>query len=842
MKKTFQLTPRTLTLAVSSAVIAMSLSSTAQAQESGRLVLEEIIVTSQKRVENLQDTPIAISAFGSDELERRQVVNTRDLMGSVASLNGMESSPGRGNLSLSMRGISGGNPQSLSTDPAVAVYFDGIFLGKQTASTMDVADIERIEVLRGPQGTLYGRNATAGAINFITRKPSGEFQLKGSASVGNENMRSAKLNVDLPALGNSDEGIGSLSTSLGYSIRARDEFYGNTNPNLGGFEDLDRQAFRFAARWQLGDDFTADYVYSMGKLNERGPLAKTVAQVPQDASGTTYADVLKGMRAGGFFLGNGQRVQDSVDATIAQLDAIDAGGDSRPSNGSTDVESSVISESQSHSLSLNWEAGDWGVLGDVSFASITGFSKIDNTNIGDIDGFDSSLDANGVGALNPLTLQTYLSAFPEPALNFLVDQYGGGHYDLQMIMNYESLSQELQMVGSTDTVDYVFGLYYYEDEGDSRNLQYPIQPVAGASRVDYENSTQAEAFFTQATYRPIDPLAITVGARYSKETKDVLYLYQSASAFVPGYDGVTTSPTPGEYGNKFDENYYNASGMLNVAYDVSSEIMVYATVSNGFHSGFFNGDSYPTGQADGNPIEEEIITNYELGVKSSWFDSRLQANASLFRYEFDDIQVSQTAIINGNLASFYVNAGSATRDGFELDIKALPVEDLVLSLSYAYLDGTYDEYPDHCGLVSGVAQCITNMEDFAQRARTPDHAVRFFADYVFARTDFAEFNGLLGVDWQEEAAASAVWTGSYTDGTPIVSPNIMNDERTLVSLRLAAENIEVGGGQMTVSLSGKNLLDDDYSTMGINFGRQVGLVTQNYGSPRTYMLEVSYQY
>jgi iron complex outermembrane receptor protein len=315
-------------------------------------------------------------------------------------------------------------------------------------------------------------------------------------------------------------------------------------------------------------------------------------------------------------------------------------------------------------------------------------------------------------------------------------------------------------------------------------------------------------------------------------------LYQSAAAFVPGYDGVTTSPTPGRYDQKFDKNYYNASGMLRASYDVSSDLMVYATVSNGFHSGFFNGDSYE----GNNPLQEEIITNYEMGLKSSWFDSRLQANASIFRYEFDDIQVSQTAIIEGSLASYYVNAGSATRDGLELDIRVLPVEDLMLSLSYAYMDGNYDKYPNHCGLVAGVEQCITNMEDYAKRARTPDNAVRFFADYVFARTDYAQFSGLLGIDWQQAAAASAVWTGAYADGTPIVSPDIMNDERTLVSLRLAAENIEIGGGQMTVALSGKNLLDDDYSTMGINFGRSIGVVTQNYGEPRTYMLEVSYEY
>ncbi len=456
-------------LIVTIASTMLSQAAIAQSQQAGQIALEEVIVTSQKRAENLQDTPIAISAFVADDLERRQVVSTRDLVSSVASLNGMESSPGRGNFTINIRGISGGNPQSLSTDPAVAVYTDGIYHGKQIASTMDVFDIERIEVLRGPQGTLYGRNATAGAINFITRKPGGELRLKGSASAGTKNYRGIKLNIDLPAVGDANEGIGSLSTSFGYSSRTRDELYGNTNPDLNGFEDLDREALRFAGRWELGDNFTADYVYSQGKLDEHAPLSHAFSQNAQDANGSTYADYLSGLKASGALAGRSQRVQDSIDATIAQLRGVDAAGESRPSNGSSDTESSVVSQSTSHALSLNWEAGNWGAFGDVSFVSITGFTDVENRNIGDLDGLDGTVDANGVGAINPLVLLAMGDPTNGPAveamLNPWIDVFGGGHYNIDIEMNYESLSQELQMLGSTDNLDYVIGLYYYEDEG-----------------------------------------------------------------------------------------------------------------------------------------------------------------------------------------------------------------------------------------------------------------------------------------------------------------------------------------------------------------------------------------
>lgn len=867
MRKSHHFPVKKLAAVIGGLTLSIGATSQLHAQEESSFAIEEVIVTAQKRAENLQDTPIAISTLGEMELDRQGIQSTSDLRSAVAALQGYEPAPARGNFSPAMRGMSGGNPNSISTDPAVAIYMDGVYQGKQVGSTMDVADIQRIEVLRGPQGTLYGRNATAGAINFITKQPTGEFHTKIKVSAGSHDAWGLKVGVDLPAIGSEDSALGVLNTSIGYNTRQRDDLYGNTVAGMPGFENIDRTAFRFAANWQVSDNFTVDYVYTEAELNEHGPMNNTWGLPINSSAGTNMLDDLVAARDGGSFAGNSPWVQQSVDMTIDALRGVQQKGDSRPGKGTSDIASSVETETDSHSLTLTWDAGDMGALGEVTFKSITGLSSVENRNIGDLDGIDNSLTVNGdgdlVGVMHPLVLQTALletsplgGAGTEAVLQGALAKYGASFYNIDMGMEYESFSQELQMVGSTENVDYVVGLYYFEDSGENYNQTQPLAPIGNTGVVGFENATRAEAIYGQATYRFTDDFAMTAGLRYSHEKKWVEYLNQSGS-YVGGWtpvifggnylyayptavgDGIVSPNFANGYGQKFWEGYYNVSGSLNATYNVNDDLMVYATLSTGFHSGYFNGDSYVSGTTTGEPLEEEIVTNLEIGMKSSWMDNRVQLNAALFAYEFDDIQVSQTVVRDGTLASNYVNAGKAKRHGLELDLKVAATADLMLSLSYVYMHGHFDKYPRFCALNG----CINNMESFAQRARTPDNAIRFAADYTIAQTDFAEYTARLSVDWQEEAGETAVWAYAIDGGdTPHVYDQGMNDERTIVGARLAMENIQVGNGTMSIALSGKNLTDDDYMTMGINYGPSLGIYNQNYGEPRTWMLDVTYEY
>ncbi|MCB1647853.1 MAG: TonB-dependent receptor plug domain-containing protein, partial [Pseudomonadales bacterium] len=211
--------------------------------------------------------PISISALSETDLERRGVLNAGDLISTLPNMTGFESPGSRANLSINLRGVGGGASSNLSTDPAAAMYLDGVYFGKQVGSSLDVAELQRIEVLRGPQGTLYGRNATAGAINFITQKPTGEVGGKLTGEAGSDSLWGVKGTVNTGTLGTVGEGAGALSASFGAMTRERDELYDNTNPDFDGFDDLDRQAYRIALRWEINDQLTVDYAYDESKLH-----------------------------------------------------------------------------------------------------------------------------------------------------------------------------------------------------------------------------------------------------------------------------------------------------------------------------------------------------------------------------------------------------------------------------------------------------------------------------------------------------------------------------------------------------------------------------------------------
>ncbi|MCB1733374.1 MAG: TonB-dependent receptor plug domain-containing protein, partial [Halieaceae bacterium] len=157
---------------------------------------------------------------------------------------------------------------------------DGVYMGTQLGSALDVAELERVEVLRGPQGTLYGRNATGGAINFITQKPTGEFGGKVTGEVGDDSLWGVKATVNTGTLGSVGEGLGALSATFGGMTRQRDELYENTNPNLDDFEDLDREAYRIALRWEVNDALTVDYAFDHSELNEKASPQFMVGSTP----------------------------------------------------------------------------------------------------------------------------------------------------------------------------------------------------------------------------------------------------------------------------------------------------------------------------------------------------------------------------------------------------------------------------------------------------------------------------------------------------------------------------------------------------------------------------------
>lgn len=236
--------------------IAMTAAQAANAQ------IEEVVVTAQKRSETAQEIPIAINAYGSDALELKGANDISGLAATVPALTFAPYPSSSGALILFMRGQGANDVGQITKEGAIGMYIDGVYMARPQSSTMDLADIERIEVLRGPQGTLYGRNTTGGAINIHTRKPSGEFGFKQQLTVGNQGRLRSLTMVDLPA-------VGDVSAKLSYVKSSKDGYVRNRGGNDYG--EQDQQGTRLALRWDISEVLSADYAFEIGD-NEDTPI------------------------------------------------------------------------------------------------------------------------------------------------------------------------------------------------------------------------------------------------------------------------------------------------------------------------------------------------------------------------------------------------------------------------------------------------------------------------------------------------------------------------------------------------------------------------------------------
>ena len=822
------------------------------------------------------------------------MVNAGDLISTLPNMTGFEAPGSRGNLSVNVRGVSSGSPSNLSVSPANAMYLDGVYMGTQLGSALDVAELERIEVLRGPQGTLYGRNATGGAVNFVTQKPTGEFGGKFTGEVGDDNLWGVKGTVNTDTLGNVGEGLGALSATFGAMTRQRDELYKNTNPNLDDFEDLDREAYRIALRWEVNDALTIDYAFDHSKLDEKSSPQFMVGSTPQSIDPVTGAQTSRQEFLGGVILGQiapglaqmnqfapqfglspdgtTDRYVNSTEDTLNLYNNPNDG--KRPGKASSDFNSTSSNKADGHALTAALAFDDLGFLQSVEFKSITAYRELTSETAADFDGTDNSVVPGGAGAINDSTLGVLTAMYGEelglfgamaqnpalipvltPQYNDVqqstaqmweyIDEFGGAFFNTTAKTDYNQWSQELQMVGTADNVDYALGVYYFSDDGEFRDRRFAAQPIAGINSVNYDLETEAWAVYGQTTIRPEmeifdDRLSITLGLRYTEEKKDVKYLYENAgSPLLPGpfprtfrtnpnYTG-ELMPTAGQNDVKDDAQFSNTSGNATVAYDLGEATNVYLRYATGYRSGGFNGEVFD------DLFDEETIETLELGFKSDVIPGVLRVNGALFGYTFDDQQVSQIEVnAAGQTTSFIGNAGKSERWGAEVEAQWLPTDDLMISLTYSHMDGDFEKF----ATLEGPTTTI-NTDNLAKRT-SPDNMASGIVDWVFARTDWAEFIAHTEVYWQSKSYASALWSGTYNN-EPYVFDQIELDQRTIVNMRLGMENVEVGDGYLRAGIWAKNLLDEDYNTFGINFA-SLGPITNQYGVGTTFGIDVTYEF
>lgn len=314
---------------MTAAVLAVMLAHTATAQQG----IEEVVVTAQKRQENLSEIPIAISAFSSETLAEKGITTLAGLASSVPSVTATPYPSSSNTLIMFMRGQGSANPMEITQDGAVGLYVDGFYIARPQSSTFDIADVERVEVLRGPQGTLYGRNTTGGAVNIISRKPSGQFGFKQDFTYGSFDQFRSLTSVDLPAFGD-------VAVKLSHLRSSKDGYV----KNLGASNDFNQEyqkASRLALRWQPAENFSADYVFETGKLNSTPVYYQSPGWngLPLAADGTTYYAAPHRMKSS----------YREVDLPLS------------------------TSEYDGHSLTLNWDISD-----SLTLRSLTGYRDLDS--------------------------------------------------------------------------------------------------------------------------------------------------------------------------------------------------------------------------------------------------------------------------------------------------------------------------------------------------------------------------------------------------------------------------------------------------------------------------------
>ena len=735
------------------AVLASAVLAAASGQvlaQSDSVTLEEIIVTAQKREQSVQDIPIAVSAFDSAAVERQKISRITDISVFAPNVEIIDTPTNTTAATIAIRGASAINP-AITWENSVGIYVDGVFIGKNLGAVFDVAELERVEVLRGPQGTLYGKNTLGGAVNLITRKPSGEFGGKLTGEFGNEGYWSARGRID------TGEWAGLKATFTLYK-EERDGFADNVadpfgNPFAGPpsgdeFQDANEEAARLALLWDLTDSLAASYTFD-------------------------YSDQDVSPRLG-------QLTQTSLNSYLSSgglQDAYLTSEDERADKGSNDWAFQEKAVSRGHALDLVW-SGD-----TITLRSITAYRELE---------FDDLIDIDGTP----------------------VDIFHSGRQ-----VDYDAFSQELQLTGSWSSLDYVLGVYYFDESADVFN---PIT-FFGAFGVPTLNNSygldnSSVAVYGQADWRPAmfdDRLTVSLGARWTEEDKDQYIDH------------------PGFFTAETDDTFDNVSPTVALSWSFTDDITAYARYAQGWKSGGFNGEaSSEEGFLEG--YDDEEADSYEVGLKSLVWNDRLQLNAALFYNEITDFQLS--VFEGAAAASLVASIPEFETQGGELEMVALLTEDFRVNLAYGYLDAEYSKFPRDFTLFD---------KDDAGIPYSPEHTLTVGMDWTLARTGWGSWD--LHVD------------ASYTDDyVPFIDPDQVAtsqiDDRTLVNARLAWSEIPVDeNGALVIALWGQNLTDEDYRINTIPFGgvdqrvdpnggSGVGWTTSYFGAPRTYGIELTYSF
>ena len=797
MRISMKITASVAALAIAQAAapaFAADAEAAADASDSG---LTEIVVTATKRETNLQKTPISISVLGMEEIKKRHVQSLFDLAdGAIPSLRIATFEARQSALTIGIRGIVPDDANQPAREQGVGIYLDGVYLGRQHGLNATLYDVERIEVLKGPQGTLFGRNTEGGALSMVLKAPTGEFGGRFSAGIGNYGAYNAQLHMDLPEYHN-------ISVKVDGVIQHQDPTIKNSLPGQAGWNQYHRYGGRITARWKPVDGLTADFSFDKARDENTPFYSQLLNYNPQNTPiGTVYAtDPASTTGAKAWFT-------DSTLTTkgIAPLPPQVQYGAGRAETADIGVPQQVsVGKTQGFTANVKYK-----VSPDVELRSITAWRTVS----------DDQWDNSGGAHRTPVYT---------PNGNF-------SRYSLAQL-DQRQFSQELQAVGSLGNVDYVLGLYYFneraEDAARTPNTNkwvtngsgvvtgYTINdpqtfPTASVSRASIAYS-KSYAAYGQLTWNPIDPLRITVGGRYTKDKKNGrLFTVNNAA----------TNFTFNQENNRFDP-------MVVVAYDVTPDVNVYAKYATGYRAGGASSRSL-----NYRSFGPEEVKSYEIGLKSEWFDRKVRFNVAGYIMDRTDTQVDFNYFIpqpDGTVRNTLetVNAAGTTKiRGVEADLTIRPVEGLSMGLSYAY---TYTNVP----LARNTVQEALNA------SLTPPVTTPVFEPVYILYTPKNAASG--SIDYELPVGNAGAMLRLHADANysdPVhtfAAEDVLTEKSFIVNARVALADIPVSdrGQKVTFAAWARNLFNEEHIYRRSNANGAVLGDYVNYNAPRTFGADVT---
>ena len=810
--------------------------------------LDEIVVTAQKRAQNLQDVPIAISAISAEKVEQLGIRDSRDLSGLAPNVVVTQGTTSNSAAVFSMRGISNGGSESFGVDAANGLYVDGVYIARGGAMGLSVSDIERVEVLRGPQGTLFGRNTTGGAIHFISRAPSSTFRLKAEAGYGNFNAWNGKVTLDPGE-------IAGISTSFSYSHSERDGVIDNILQPRDSRDPGARKsdAFRAAARIDLGGTGSIQYIFDWNRIKGT-PLPFVLTNV---ADGTPNAPVTI----------DGQQVLVTQQAPVAQYlagatfadpscAALAAPSRSYRHEVCNNILSNALDKSWGHNMQVQNDFGGFKVK------STTGYRFWNSDYVTDLDGiggfsgpaFSNATLFNGMPALLLQSIPTipaaaipFISAAPVPTVS----------QDLFSVDNerrHKQFSQEIEVSGDTDSLDWVVGGFYFWEKGSENGVQSsgfvldtnsiflgnfgPLGPDLAAenparyrlvqtlARLNYTTSAESTAVYGQFTFYPggrDSGVRLTAGGRYTWDEKKMLRLQNGAAPLA--------SPESGDA--KFSKFTWN----LMAGYDVADGVNLYARAATGYRSGGFNSqDPAITGTNQLGSFDPEKVTSYEVGVKTELFNRRLRLNVAAYHNIYDNLAVlgPVTNAPVGTFATRIINAGKVIYNGVEAEAQAVLSDNFSIDGSIGYIDINYKEFlagqsPTPGAPPVNIAPVVT-------------------PGFTSPLTANVALNAQFPLNWGNATLRGRVGytheDGKYNFSSSIGSPfneQVKGDNIDLIDAQIGIDGIPLGTGEGEVRLWVKNLTNAKDFVRSVDFG-QLGFAGGYYAEPRTYGITVGMKF